>query len=273
MGLFDGLFGGGQPQVVSGLSDWQQSALSPYKRQVKRFGQNYDPQFFPGQTYADQSPFTQMAIQGLGGFSTQPSQQYMSDVLAGQYLGLSPSMQAAVMNPAIEASNAAFNQMGRFGSRANVENTSEAAMRALMPYYDAERARMGQAAMALPGLQQAQLGSQLQAGGLEEQYAQQPIDEAMARFQFEQQQPLQRMQGWSSLFGPLLATPNTVQPGGGSTLSGLLGLGMAGASLAGGLGWTPFATAAAGGLLGGGSYAPTTIPGMNLNTFNQFGVY
>ena len=121
-------------------------------------------------------------------------------------------------------------------------------MRALMPYYDAERARMGQAAQGLPMMQQLQNQQQLQGGQLQEGYAQQPIDEAMARFEHEQQLPYTRLGAYANLMGPMTGVPYQTQPAEGSDLSGALGTAMAGAEL--GSTWGPWGTAI-GGLLGG----------------------
>ena len=186
--------------------------------------QNYDPQFFPGQTYADQSQYSQQAIEGMGNFSTQPSQQYMQNTLQGNYLGLNPAMQGAVMNPAMQGVNQQFAAAGRYGSPMNQQQSAQAGMSALMPYYDAERQRQQQSAMQLPQLQQQQYANQA-AGGLgQEQYAQQPIDQAMAQHQFEQNQPLMPAQAYGQMVNPLFGLSNESQSeqGWGSAVGQLL---------------------------------------------------
>ena len=187
---------------------------------------NYNPQFYEGQTYADQSQASQGAAQGMGNFSSQPSQDYLSSVLGGDYLGMNPSMQQAVMNPAMQGVNDQFNSMGRYGSGANQQQSQFAGMQALMPYYDAERQRQQQAAQLLPQAQANDYQTQLQGGQLQEQYAQQPIDEAMQRNQFANQQPLMQAQAMRDLISPLFGVSNTQtagQQGWADQVSGLLG--------------------------------------------------
>jgi len=223
-GLLGGL-GSGSPDNPE-IPSWVREPFSPYRRILKKeFENQYDPQFFPGQTYAAQSPFTNLAIQQMGGFSTQPSQDYFSDVMSGQYLPGGEGFQQAMMNPAIEAVNAKFNQMGRWGSQANQEAATEAAMRAYAPYYGRERALQQNAALRLPQMQELQAQQQLMGGGLEEQWAQKPITENMQRWDFNQNQPLIRMQNWGSLFAPITGGAQTMyQPQqGGSMASGILG--------------------------------------------------
>ncbi|GAG50537.1 unnamed protein product, partial [marine sediment metagenome] len=177
---------------------------------------------YGGQTYASQSPYSQSAIEGMGNFSTQPSQDYMSNVMNRQYMG--PEMQQGVMNPAMAATNQQFAGAGRYGSAANQQQSYQAGMSALMPYYDAEQNRKMQAAQNLPGLQQQQWANQA-AGGLgAEQYAQQPIDEAMARHQFAQNQPLMPAQAYGQMVNPLFGLNNqdSQQTGWGETVGSLM---------------------------------------------------
>ena len=171
---------------------------------------NYDPQFYQGQQYANQSPYSQNAINQMGNFSSQPSQDYMSSVMGGDYLGLNPSMQNAVMNPAMSAVNDQFNSAGRYGSAMNQQQAGQAGMSALMPYYDAERQRQQQAAQLLPGMQQNDIGMQAKGGIGQEHYGQQPIDQAMAAHQFQQDQPLMQTQAMAQMLMPLFGlSPNT----------------------------------------------------------------
>ena len=135
-----------------------------------------------------------------------------------------------------------------------------------MPYYNADRDRMGQAAQALPQLQSGQLQTQLGGGQLQEQYAQQPITEAMQRHQFGQDAGLRNLQAQQGLLGPLFGQPSTTTQSqdGMSNLQGLLGLGMMGGSMyaSGGLSGmsNPFSSmggGGAGGQLAGGLTSPS----------------
>ena len=127
---------------------------------------------YQGNMVANQSPFTKMALRRMGGQSNAASKNYYKDVLAGDYLGLNPAMQQAVMDPAIQQTNNAFNQMGRFGSQANMENTAQAGMSALMPYYGMERQQMASAAEQLPRLNEFQNRQMLHCGARRSRAAQ-----------------------------------------------------------------------------------------------------
>jgi hypothetical protein len=188
--------------------------------------ENYDPTFFSGQQYAEQSPYSQQAIQGMGQFNSQPSQDYLSSVMGGDYLGMNPQMQNAVMNPAMQGVNDQFNSAGRYGSAMNQQQSAQAGMSALMPYYDAERQRQQQAASLLPQLQANDLEMQARGGAGAEGYAQRPIDQAMAQHQFQNQQPLMQAEAYRDLVSPMFGVPNQQQasssPGFAKNLSGLL---------------------------------------------------
>ena len=264
MGFLGDLFSPGDTESKVSIPKYAKNAVKPYAEDVANF--NYTPEFFGGQTYAPQSPFTNLAIQGMGNFNNQPSQDYWSSVMQGDYLGLNPAMQNAVMNPAIQATNAGFNQMGRFGSNANMENTAEAGMRALMPYYNAERDRMGQGAQFLPQLQAGQNQQQLAGGQLEERYAQQPIDEAMQRHQFGQDSGLRNLQARQGLLMPLFGNPSTTTQSqeSMSNLQALTGLAMMGGSM--------YASGGLSGLLGGmGGGGSGGMAGMGVPTGNYSG--
>ena len=232
------------------------------------FWESYNPQMYQGNMVANQSPFTKMALRRMGGQSNAASKNYYKDVLAGDYLGLNPAMQQAVMDPAIQQTNNAFNQMGRFGSQANMENTAQAGMSALMPYYNAERARMGSAAAALPQLRASQNQQMLQAGQLQDQYKQSKIDEKMYRNDFKNNKWLDRMQQFQGLLGAPINGGTTVssQPGQ-NPFQGAFGGGLMGAA---------FGNAYGGGSQAGGvnpySPSPTGMPA-NMDLFNEWGIF
>ena len=246
---------------------WDRLAKSQYGGSPG-FWDSYNPQQYQGNMVARQSPFTKMALQRMGNFNNNRSQNYYKDVLAGDYLGLNPAMQGAVMNPAIEGTNAAFNQMGRFGSQANMENTAEAGMRSLMPYYNAERARMGQAAEALPQAQAFQNQQMLQAGGQQDAYKQSKINEKMARQDFKNNKWLSRMQAYQGLLGAPIQGGTQVNSGmqqnpiqgalGGALMGGAIGNAWPGGGAAGGV--TPY------------SAQPTGMPS-SMDNFFEWGIF
>ncbi len=221
---FTNQFGGQYPGVEEAIKGWQ-------------------PTFFPGQTYAGMSPETQSGLAGLYG-TTQPggafgqAQQYFGDVARGNYLGMNPAMQNAVMNPAMDAVASRFESMGRYGSPASQEQMAEAGMRALMPYYGQERTRQGQAAALLPqlGMQAAQ--TRMGVGGAREAWQQKGIDEAMQRYNFEQNLPVSRLQTLGGLLTPTgnYNVQTTNANAGVNPLAGALGGASMGAGIVGALG-------------------------------------
>lgn len=259
--------GDDQAQTVSNAPPgYVTAAARPYGRAVTQFGQNYDPQFFPGQTYADQSPYSAGAIEGMGSFSSAPSQDYYQSVMQGDYLGLNPAMQAAVMDPAMDASAGRFEVMGRYGSPSSQVAMAKAGMESLMPYYDSERRRQGQAAAALPMMRQSELQTQLGGGQLAEQYAQRPISEDMARWNFEQQAPYNNIQAWGSALNPLLganlgSTQTQTTPGG-SSLAGGIGGALSGAQLGNALSAGSWLGAGPGMALGPAGWAGLALGGL-----------
>lgn len=188
-----------------------------------------------------QPSYEQQALAAMG--NVQPYQQaqgYFGDVAGGQYLGLNPELQRAVMDPAISNVASRFAAAGRYGSPASQTSMAEAGMRAMMPFYDQERTRQGQANLMLPQLQQGMAGQLQQAGAYNPQ-----LD-------------------YMSRIAPLVSTGmaggmRVQQPGGGgggwkSTLGGAAGGAMSGAKIGTMLGGPGIGTAAGavgGALLGG----------------------
>jgi hypothetical protein len=229
--------GGGGAEAPK-IPGYVNKATKPYAQELGAFNQQYDPEFYGGQMTAGMDPFTQQGAQGMGNFNTQGSQDYLQQSMQGNFLGLSPEMRSAVMDPAMDASAGRFASMGRYGSPASQQAMAQAGMQAAMPYYNQERDRQQQSAMQLPAMQQMQNQQQLMGGQINEGYAQNQINEDMSRFNFEQNKPYDIMQKWASLYGPL-------------SQAGAVGGGVPGGSdLAGGLGGV-LTGAAAGGALAG----------------------
>ena len=129
-------------------------------------------------------------------------------------------------------------------------------MRAMMPYYDAERQRQGQAAAMLPGLQQM-WGNQLAtAGGMQEAVDQRGIQEAQAQFAQQNYDPrLAALGAYSGLlgvgagYGTANSQTSMSEPGGSSLASGLGGF-AAGAGIGNALSSGTWLGAGPGSLLG-----------------------
>ena len=247
--------GGGGSSTTTNLPMPQLAgAFGQYGNQLNSFMQNPGTAFnaYQGQTQAATSPFMQQAVSALANpGAINQAQQYFGDVAGGQYLGLNPAMQNAVINPAVDATNASFNQLGRFGSPANAEGTQRAAMQAMMPFYNAERGRQGQAAGMLPGLQSLQAQNLQQAGGIEQGIGQRDIREAQAQFQ---------QQNYSPEFGALQAYGGLLQPGAQFGTSTTDAQRPGGSQLASGLGGA--LTGAAAGSAAGASLSASAIPAL-----------
>ena len=207
------------------------------------------------------------------------------DTLSGQYLDPSrnpafASGLAATVRPHVEnlqqqvlpqLTSEAWNAGAYGGDRYNIEqgrrisetqrNIGDITSRAFADQYNRERAYQ----MAAPGLAQAGLGLSLapsdilSAAGAEQRgWAQEPITEAMQRYQMALQAPWQAVQPYSNILqglpgGNMGTQTTTGQPGiwqqqpnrGASALSGAMGGASMGMSVGGPWG------AAAGGILGG----------------------
>ena len=105
-------------------------------------------------------------------------------------------------------------------------------MRAYMPYYNAERERMGQGAQYLPQLQQMEQQQQLQGGQLQEGYNQAKINEKMKEHYFNEDEWLNKLKVQGELLGPLTGTNQTTGPTQGQNIAGgAMGGGLMGYSL------------------------------------------
>ena len=240
--------------LIDPLDAWGKELENVIEGAPSRYGvQGYE--YFPGQTYAGQSPYTQQGLQQLAAGVQAP--EAIQATARGDYLGLSPAFQQAVMEPAIENVAGRFNMAGRFGSPADIQAQQEAGMRALAPYYSQERARQLQSAGLLPQYERANIQGLLGAGAGQEAFQQQAINEAMARFEYNRDPLLNRMRAITPLFGMPVAGGTTYgsgSVGGGGGPSGTQrALGGAAAGAAAGSTFGPWGTAiggVGGGLLG-----------------------
>ena len=185
--------------------------------------------------------------------------------LAGQYGGTRQGVAEGV------AIGEAAKQLGNYGSSAQAALGNQIAQTQLGAYgqgLDAAKAGM----LFLP--QMAQLGmmpSQMyeQLGARQEGYNQQAIDDAMARFNFAQSEPYNRMGWYSGILNGAApyasqsgsGTSTTTNPdSGGSTFGNVLGGGLTGYSLGSALG----GTALGGSLASTLGFSSLGIPGMIL---------
>ena len=187
-------------------------------------------QYYPGETVVGFAPQTEQALrmreqQALAGTPVgTAAQQYATDVLGGTFLGGSPGLSEAInraLDPVQARTTSALAQRGRLGSGAAADVMTRALgdVAADIAYrdYGAERARQQDALRLAPALQQAsyydigQLGA---VGGAREQLAQQQLASDIARFQFEQQAPMQSLGQYQAAVSgfPMGQTSSSIQP-------------------------------------------------------------
>ncbi len=247
---------------MSGGGDKQETKTEPWSGVQPYLGRGYQaaeadildrPQeFFPGQTYVDYSPETEQALAlqtaraGANPLLSQ-AQDYTSGVLAGDYLGQNPYFDqlsdSVLSNVMPQVSSQFGGASGRFGSPAMAEALGRGVSRGMAPYlfqeYGAERGRQQQAAGMAPGMAQAdyfdisQLG---RVGAAREDLERLALQDEMARFQFGQQEPTQRLRDYMGILSgssPLLGGAGTMTasaPGGGFSAGGAAGGALSGAA-------------------------------------------
>jgi F0F1-type ATP synthase assembly protein I len=232
-------------------------------------------QFFGGRTYADMSPQTTGALNAITAKAQSPlsplygqAAGYAQNVLGGQYLNSQNPYDSAVSQSVgdnVQQQLASrFAGSGRtMGSPGETQQFSRDLMNVMAPlqYADAsqrygmERGFQQDAAQMLPGIAQMQSGEDWRnlaaLQGVGQAYdiqAQKPIDEAMARHDFYQQEPNQRLSQYAQLLGA--GSPFSTQTGK-TSMSGQPGAGT-GAMIGSGL--MGAGTGAATGMMVGGPW-------------------
>lgn len=244
-------------------------------------GQNYsnrlNQQYFPGQTYAGFSPESEYGLTAMknramaGSPVTQNASTMVGDTLGGSYLSAGnpyfSAMADRVTGQTLPAITAQWQRAGRgTGNGAVIEAAGRGLGDAIgsLAYqnYGDERARQFQAAGMSPQIAAAEYGDaerMMGVGSMREGMTQRGIDEAMARYAFDQNRQADALKEYAGFTAPIAglggesnSTSTTSQKS--SPLQTALGVGMMGASMFGGMG--PFgAMGAFGGGLGGMSSA------------------
>ena len=253
--------------------------IRPYYQQAIDSAQDlYEgstPNFFPNATYTGFSPETSTALDltTLRALSGNPllnqSQTQASNILAGNYLtpGSNPYSKALFDQMAGDVTskvNSQFTKAGRFGSGANQEvladSLGQLANQVYGDQYNRERALQAQTMMTAPQLGEMDYNdiARLQAVGAEKEGLEDAkLQDAIARFDYEQQKPYLKLNQYLGALGANVPmTTVQTQPVFRNRGAGLLGGAMAGADLAGQIGGSsvfgnPLFGAIGGGLLGG----------------------
>jgi len=238
-----GLFGGGGgSEGTSTTTQDIPSWLKPYVEfgleEAKGLYTGTGPDYYPGQTYLDPSATTQQAF-GLaeqraqaGSPLTQAAQTQQAQTIGGQYLGNNPYLSQALQGAADVATKQYYDALkggrsgavmaGRMGSGAqqDLESRAEtnlanalASKAGELSYtnYAQERARQEAAAMGAPAMAQADyydINQLLQAGQGREAYEQAALEGDIARFNFAQQKPYEKL---SAYLGAVYGAPAPIQ--------------------------------------------------------------
>ena len=279
-------FGGGsEREAVSTQEPW--SGQKPYLENI--FGraeslyQGAPMSYFPGQTYAGFDPATQQALgmaeqRALAGSPLQQAgTEAMRATAAGEMLNANPYLDAMYdraargvtrqfregVAPGLAARMSASGRTGSNAARTAMDQAQDTFGRTLSELgtdiygraYADERGRQMQAAALAPGMAAADYQDAQQlanVGAAREGLAQAGIDEDIARFNFQQMEPWDRLGRLSSFVQGGNWGGTTTQPIYRNRGASALGGGLAGASL-GGMFDSPYGApigAGIGGLLG-----------------------
>lgn len=268
--------GGGKTQTVKqDTAPWkaQQPFLEFGFNEARDIYNSGAPQYFPGETIAGIDPAQNAALdwteqRAMAGNPLLPQAQNLAySTLGGDFLGAGnpyfSAMSDRIGNEVTKNVNSTFGAAGRFGSGAHANalasGLSDTIGQLAYQNYGDERANMMNTMQFAPALAEADyadIGRLGQAGDARRGLEQGLIDDDVARFNFEQNAPWERLGNYMGLVsGGYGSSGTTVQPTQrGSLGAGLLGGGLAGAGIASALGmsnpWTA-ALALGGGLLGG----------------------
>ena len=267
--------GSNPTNVTTTTSQEPSEFIRPYFQQAIDYGQDLfesqTPQFFPKATYTGFAPQTETALQLAQARAIQgnpllgSAQGEVNKILQGDYL--SPTSNPFLKNVANQVADnvtsqvqSQFTRAGRLGSGANQEilarELADAQNRLFSDNFAAERQRQFDAVQLAPQLARedysdiAQLG---QVGQVREDMEMAKLQDAIARFDFEQQRPFLKLREYLGTIGANVpSTSIQTQPVFRNTGAGLLGGALQGARLGGMIpGVSAGFGAAAGGLLGG----------------------
>jgi hypothetical protein len=258
-----------RPYVQYGLSEAQRLYQTPNV-----------PQYYPGQTYIGPSAQTTAALQAAqtramrGNPLVPAAQQQLQQTIQGEYLGANPFL-ASALQPGFEAAQrqyesatnqalSNFSRAGRYGSgamRGALTNVGGEYARALtgaagqLGYanYADERARQQAALQAAPAMaaqDYADIQRLSQIGQQTEAYQEMALQDAINRFNFEQQAPYARLQSFLSGAYGAPSGMQQVTPVYRNPIGGALGGALAGSQLGQAVGIGQGPGAVVGGALG-----------------------
>ena len=277
--------GGGTQTQIQELSPTQAPFVEYGLGEAQRLYQSATPSFFPAQTFVGpsqqtQSGLTAMQNRALEGNPLVPAaqQQYLSTIEGDMLGATNPYFQQRFQTAADAASQQYFDAVNQINSKASMagrygsgafdelqdrartqfgQNLTNTAGQLAFDNFARERQNQLMAAQQAPMLAQqdyADIGQLLQTGQIAEGYQQQALQDAINRFDFQQNIPQQRLQNFlSAAYGAPLGGRTTAQvPKGG--MQGLLGGALTGAAL------TSMIPANSAGALGFAAANPMLLP-------------
>jgi len=234
--------GGGSQTTISNQGPWKDQ--KPYIKEGFEAAKDiYDAggqHYYPGNTVAGFSPDQEQAFglakdRALSGNETMNAAEgYTQDVLAGKYSGDPYQSQVfqSIASNVMPAVNSQFSAGGRYGSGAHAGTMTEELTNAFAPYasqqYQAGLDRMGQASNAAAGFaanDYADIAALSDIGGQRRDLAQQEIQDAKNRFDYEQDLPANQLAQYMGFTGGSYGSQGTSTQNysGGSGIGGLLG--------------------------------------------------
>jgi hypothetical protein len=225
-----------------------------YNEAQRLYNDKSTPSWYGFQTYASPSADTLGSLDAISARANAGSpllgqaQSEVGKTLSGAYLdpATAPGYQSVVdrtkaaVIPSISANFANAGGAGGLAARAAAMGLGDAIGSLNYQHYGAERNRMGQAASMAPELAQADYLDPMmlgQAGATRDQLAQQPINEQIAKHDFEQNREQAKLADFMQMvqgnFGGQSHTTGTQYLPGVNPWMQALGLGLQGASAAG----------------------------------------
>lgn len=265
--------GSNPSNVTTTTSNEPSDFIKPYLTQAIDYSQDLFesdvPNFFPNATYVGFSPETETALDLAKARATQGNpllgnaQTTLNNTLQGNYLSptSNPYAQAVYNQMAGDVTSqvqSQFSKAGRLGSSANQETLSrslgELANQFYGDQYNKERAIMADSISLAPSLAEADysdISRLAQVGADKEALEQAKLEDAIARFDFEQQKPYIKLGEYLGALGANVpSTTVETQPVYRDRFGGLLAGAGQGIGLAKELGLPTMAGAIGGGLLG-----------------------
>lgn len=243
---------GGSTTTVQKADPW--SGAQPYLKDVMGQAQNWynnaqDNSYYPGSTVV---PFSDATNQGLNSIMSRAqngspligaAQNELQKTINGGYLDVTqdPAYQT-MMDSVTNQVNSQFGAAGRTGSGANAEALAKGITQGGSNLYDQERQRQIQSMLFAPTMANQDYydaNQMLGVGQAQENQAQQYINDAQNRYNYNQNLPLQNLQAYSSIingYGGLGSSGTSTQTQSApqsNTLGTLAGLGIMGAGLFG----------------------------------------